>query len=131
MEISEGPIASQRYGDCKESVCDSGWKWLEIDDVGDYFNDANPCTIDFCQVDGSINMILPDGSPCPGVGNGYCYQGECVQCIDTMPQTECSIAGYACDSLVCVPFPQCMNICGGQCAPYGDGYKRTNNIFSH
>jgi hypothetical protein len=127
VEIAEGPIASQRYGDCRESICVASGHFLEIDDVGDYFNDSNPCTIDFCQVDGSINMMLPDGSPCPGVGSGYCYQGECVQCIDTMPQTECTIAGYACYSLVCVPFPQCMNICGGQCAPCGDGYPCAMN----
>lgn len=118
VEITEGAIASQRYGDCKESVCDSGGKWLEIDDVGDYFNDVNPCTIDFCQVDGSVNMMLPDGSPCPGLGDGYCYQGQCVECIDGLPGAMCKVAGMACDVTVCEPFALCSAlVCGGQCAP--------------
>lgn len=123
VEITEGPIASQRYGDCIQSICDSGGKVLDVDDSDDYFNDSSPCTIDFCQNGVSINLGLPDGSACPDIGDGYCYQGQCVECIALLPGAMCKAPGMACDETTCEPFALCGGgVCGGQCAPCAAGY---------
>lgn len=117
VEITEGPIASQRYGDCRQGYCDGAGHFLQIDDSEDYFNDWNPCTIDFCQ-NGPVNMLLPDGSPCPGVGNGYCYKGQCVECVASNLGASCNAPGYTCSIIWCVDFAACQGgQCGGPCAP--------------
>ena len=127
LEIKEGPIASQKYGDCKLTRCNHLGELETIDDADDFYNDANQCTIDFCK-GGSPNGVIatnfayPDGVQCPESGDGYCFQGKCVECVAVLSQATCKGVNDYCDGTSCVPFtPQCMGGCGGICAPCNAG----------
>lgn len=126
LDIWEGPTTSQRYGDCKQVVCDVYGNKLEVVDVGDVYNDGNQCTYDACEGDVPKNEALPDGLNCPEGIEGYCYQGQCVECIAVIPYAQCA-SGLSCDaSFYCVPFPACTMLgCGGLCAPCAVGYGCT------
>lgn len=88
LQITPGPIAAQKYGDCQQVVCDNDGRRMEMNDDSDFYNDGNQCTIDYCQ-SGETHFVLPDGSQCPEAGEGFCYQGQCVECIATLPQYGC------------------------------------------
>jgi len=118
LDIKPGPVESQKYGDCKEWVCDVQGNLIELINGGDIFNDGNQCTLDYCDNDQPKSEVFPDGWGCPEAGEGYCYQGKCVECVDIIPQANCKGAGMVCDQLFCEPFgPDCMAQCGGNCAP--------------
>lgn len=122
LEIKPGPIASQKYGDCKQVICLDSGELMEVGDDTDFFNDANQCTIDFC-LDGAAHYQLPDGSQCPESGDGYCYKGKCEECVEILSQATCKVPGEVCDQTICEPFtPQCMGGCGGICAPCAAGF---------
>lgn len=126
-QIKPGPIPSQKYGDCKQAVCDGAGNLIEIGDDTDYYNDGNQCTVDFCK-SGAAHFVMPDGVQCPETDEGFCYNGECVECIDTLPQATCKGAGMVCDSLFwCVPAIDCMGKCGGDCAPCAIGQVCVEN----
>lgn len=123
IDIHPGPIASQRYGDCKRRECTMSGALIELDDVGDFYDDANGCTQDMCMEGAPVNAPLANGITCPALGAGYCHDGSCVQCIASMPAAASCGAGLVCDSKFwCVPTGQCSGICGGICAPCGIGY---------
>lgn len=118
LDIWEGPIPSQRYGDCKQSICDVYGKRLDVIDVGDFYNDGNECTHDYCFADAPVNDVFPDGLNCPEAGVGYCFQGQCVACIDLLPYASCGVPGYVCDEVWCENFALCQGgQCGAPCAP--------------
>lgn len=123
MLIKVGPIDSQKWGDCRRRECDATGEVIEIGDDADYYDDVNPCTIDFCQGE-SVNFKLENGTPCSqsGIGDGYCYDKRCVECIGSMLGAGCTANGMTCDFFSCVPFAQCSGgSCGGACAPCGAG----------
>jgi hypothetical protein len=121
LDIKVGPLSQQRYGDCKIRHCDVSGALIEEDDSSDYFDDNLPCTIDFCKDDVAENLAVADGTLCSVAGEGYCYQGKCVECIDAVPGASCS-GGNACDGFWCEPFAPCNGgACGGVCAPCGSG----------
>lgn len=122
LEIKEGPIASQKYGDCKITRCTKHGELESIDDDTDFYNDGNQCTIDFC-LDGAAHFELSDGTQCPEAGDGYCYQGKCVECIAILLQATCNNPQEQCDGTICEPFTaQCSSACGGVCAPCKSGF---------
>lgn len=114
--ITHGPIASQLRADCSRWDCDLTGKLVKLDDPGDVYDDGNVCTEDIC-VDGVwTNKLRPDGSYCTQAGSGYCYQGQCVECIPWMPFTHCT--GMDCDEFYCVSQSCVINkTCGQDCAP--------------
>lgn len=127
LDINSGPIESQKYGDCRQAVCDDTGNVIELWDALDVYNDGNQCTIDYCTL-GEQGDLLPtlhtiaDGMPCPEAGEGYCYQGKCVECVDIIPQANCKNPGQVCDQIYCEDFtPQCAGTCGGNCAPCAAG----------
>lgn len=120
-QVKVGLIPSQKYGDCKQLVCDKGGNLIEMGDDTDFYNDANQCTIDFCKA-GATHFTLPDGVPCPETGDGYCFQGACVECVSDMIQAKCSGPGTMCDAYWCVSLVDCIGKCGGNCAPCAFGY---------
>jgi hypothetical protein len=71
---------------------------------------------------------LSDGSPCSSdSGPGYCYQGQCVECVAALPGAACP-SGEVCDGRWCEPSAQCSGgACGGACAPCGPGLSCTNH----
>jgi hypothetical protein len=69
LEIKQGPIASQKYGDCKRRECDPNGMVIELDDPLDYYDDGRICTTDYCK-DGPVTMALADGTACPGEWRG-------------------------------------------------------------
>lgn len=123
LEIKEGPIASQKYGDCKVTRCNPLGQLEIIDDAEDFFNDGNQCTIDFCKGDSlngviATNFAYPDGVQCPESGDGYCFQGQCVACVAWLPQATCNNPLKVCDQIYCEQMGlQCAGNCGGSCAP--------------
>lgn len=123
LTIEIGPLESQKWGDCFRGECNEKGELVEIGDDLDYYDDANGCTIDFCQGGKSINLPLPDASPCSQPkGQGYCYQTQCVECIQSMAGASCDGNGIVCTKFWCEPFAQCSNSdCGGECAPCGAG----------
>jgi hypothetical protein len=127
LDIWPGPIPWQYYGDCMRSECDATGVVIEVEDSSDYFNDGNQCTFDYCQ-GGSHNMEVADGVACPEADEGYCYKGECVECISWMPQANVCGLNLDCDFFWCVPTPQCANDCGGLCAPCGAGSGCFSNM---
>ena len=118
-------IASQRAGDCKEKWCDGEGNLVEYIEASDFYKDGLPCTSNFCEAGNPVTTLVPDGEPCPEVGEGVCYGGECVECIQGF--TDCSGASL-CDNTWCVALP-CTNNqfdpavgetgfnCGGPCSP--------------
>lgn len=119
-------LLPQRYGDCKSLSCHSSGAIIELDDSSDYFDDARPCTVDFCK-DGPVNLPLSDGSPCSDPAPGYCYQGQCVQCVDIMTSAACPM-GEVCDDFWCeLPGPCSGGACGGPCAPCDAGLSCANH----
>lgn len=120
--IEEGPLSSQLYGDCKRRECDKGGNVVEIEDTSDFYHDGNECTIDYCDGSQPINSLIPNAVPCPLSGEGYCYEGACVQCVDSIPAASCQEAGLVCDGFYCESFALCnAGACGGVCAPCGTG----------
>jgi len=121
MEMHSGPLASQRYGDCKIRRCDGG-TLIEDYDPNDIYDDVNDCTFDMCIDGASVNTPLANGITCPVLGTGYCYEASCVECIASMPAAASCGAGLQCDGFWCEPFPQCSGECGGLCAPCATGH---------
>jgi len=122
LVIDEGPAASQLYGDCKRRECNAGGNIVEVEDTSDIFNDGNECTIDYCDGSNQVNDLIPDAVPCPQSGEGYCYNGACVQCVQSIPAASCQGAGLVCDNFYCESFALCNGGgCGGSCAPCGAG----------
>lgn len=120
FDVQVGPALSQRYGDCKRRDCDWLGAVLEIEDPSDYYNDGLQCTYDFCDGGKRVNLRLSDGFPCPEAGEGYCYQGACVECINN--DADMCASGLDCYSIWCVPSPGCAGVCGGLCVPCAVGY---------
>jgi len=132
-------IASQRAGDCKEKWCDGQGNLVEYTEASDVYQDGLPCTHNTCLAGNPVNMIVSNGDTCPMVGEGVCYQGECVQCIN---DADCN-AGLMCDGARCVPV-HCTNNqldpaagetgvnCGGPCKPcfMGNGCKVGSDCLS-
>lgn len=121
LDIFIGPIASQLYGDCKQVVCDVYGNKLEVMDVGDFYNDGNQCTLDYCFAGMPANDLLPNGIVCPEAQQGYCFEGACVDCVSSIPNAICGL-GLQCTDVSCEPFGQCMGACGGICAPCANAY---------
>lgn len=120
LEILVGPIASQKYGDCKRRECTELGNLKEVTEANDTYNDMNDCTDDFCTDEGPVNSQEEDGTPC-AKNSGYCYQGGCVECIGISKANTCD-DGLVCDHFWCEPLALCMNgECGGDCAPCGIG----------
>ena len=122
LVVDEGPLPSQLYGDCKRRECDQGGNVVEVEDTSDFYNDGNECTLDYCDGSERINSLIPDAVPCPQSGEGYCYKGACVQCVDVIPAAPCKQAGLVCEGFYCESFALCNGgDCGGPCAPCGTG----------
>jgi hypothetical protein len=132
LELRE-KTPSQFYGDCKVVQCDLSGNAVTTEDPGDYYNDGKQCTIDFCQNGESVNMELPDGTPCPEAGEGYCHKGECVECVDPLGINDCKDPGLYCDYMWCVPISCDPNKCGGLCAPCmaGSGCSMDTDCLSN
>jgi hypothetical protein len=129
VAITPGPIASQKVGDCKRSVCNLSGFVVDEEDLGDYWDDGEQCTFDVC-IDGqalsmTIASVVGPGSTivCPDTGEGYCSDSQCVQCIDNL---DCSPI-ETCVNARCIP-NTCANgmqdqgmesdvDCGGKCLP--------------
>ena len=133
VEITPGPIASQKAGDCRRALCDLAGVVVEEEDLSDYYDDGAECTFDLC-IDSqaqsvTIASIVGPGSVivCPDTGEGYCSQSECVQCLkhsDCKPNDICVLER-------CMP-TTCANgmfdgpaesdvDCGGVCLPCPSG----------
>jgi hypothetical protein len=121
VEIVPGPLASQRAGDCKISVCTAEGLVVEEEDRSDFYDDGLECTFDYCE-DGNVTNAVMFGVTCPETGEGYCLAGVCVQCIT---HTHCSPTKYCIQNL-CVPKTCADNDpnpgetdidCGGDCMP--------------
>lgn len=119
--IIPGPLASQRAGDCKRTVCSFFGTIVEEEDPSDVYDDGAECTFDVCS-EGAPTSLMILKVTCPVKGEGYCSAGECVQCTehdDCMPDKNCDSHGN------CVP-QTCSNrmkdgtesdvACGGLCA---------------
>ena len=132
-----GKLSSQTRGDCISAYCNGIGQLLRLLDGEDSYNDGRQCTMDYCLAGDMdkvivVNAPLPDGSFCPETGVGFCYEGDCVDCIDVMPFPNDCGAGNACDDVFCVP-AHCVNNatdanlgetdqdCGGLCRQCSTG----------
>lgn len=137
-------LVSQVRGDCHQLWCDGMGDVLVIEDGGDVYNDGKPCTMDVCEDGLPVNNPFPNGgTPCPDIGSGVCFEGECVECYGTSPLNHCG-GGLACTNVNCVPM-ECelgqpngvkdgMETgvdCGGPCAPcwVGQGCKSNDHCI--
>jgi hypothetical protein len=98
-------IASQRAGDCKERWCDGQGNLVEFTEASDVYNDGTDCIANSCEAGKPVNTPLLFGELCPVTGEGVCFEGECVECL----QGYLNCAGDPlCDYTQCVP-PHCVN----------------------
>lgn len=121
VEITPGPIASQRAGDCTMAICTFDGNVVEEYDPSDYYDDGAECTFDMC-IDGAPGAVELLRMVCPDTGEGFCSEGQCVQCIE---KDDCD-SNEDCDFNRCVP-ETCANNqvdgdetdedCGGSCFP--------------
>ena len=130
MDIHSGPLSSQVRGDCQRVDCSVTGEAVIVEDPGDYYDDGEKCTSDYCGAQGPLNEALADGTPCPVVSSGVCHDGTCKDCWAVGWQEECGPV-LACDGKYCVP-GHCVNFifnpglgetaldCGGPCAPCPD-----------
>jgi hypothetical protein len=127
VAIKAGPIASQKMGDCRQSQCTVEGKVIEIEDPSDYYDDGRECTFDVCM-DGLVQALDAVPIVCPDTGEGFCFEGACVQCLD---HSDCN-ANELCNpnSWRCEPFTCIDNAvnggesdedCGGDCVPCNAG----------
>ena len=117
LVITPGPADSQKRGDCKTTYCDTAGNAKEANDGSDFYNDGKPCTMDFCDNGLPRNEAQPNGVACPEVGDGVCYEGDCVECYGTAPVNYCP-KGLDCDGVYCVSMLCVQNqTCGDQCRP--------------
>jgi hypothetical protein len=126
IAITPGPIASQRAGDCKRSVCTFEGIIVEEEDASDYYDDGRECTFDMC-VDGAYESLHLQPVTCPEKGEGVCSEGGCVQCIN---DSFCNNLNEACVWGRCIP-NTCANgkidpnetdvDCGGACTACASG----------
>jgi hypothetical protein len=120
LTIEVGPLKAQLYGDCFHYQCNVQGEVLKTLNAADFYNDGNECTFDYCKGIQSVNQVVLDGTSCLS-DSGYCYEGECVECVDIMPEASCG-EGLACDGFWCESFADCNGgACGGICAPCGTG----------
>jgi len=121
-------ISSQLRGDCVSTYCDGQGATILLPDGEDSYNDGKECSFDTCNNLSAQNILLPNGSPCPELGVGVCFNGNCVECLDGIGEV-CG-NGFACDAFYCVPVlcTQSENgmldspletgvDCGGSCQP--------------
>ena len=118
-------LGSQIAGDCKDMWCNGDGNLIVIAEASDTYNDGAQCTMDLCQAGQAKNTPHVNADVCPQTGEGVCYNGACVACIDNV--TLCG-GGLVCDGVRCVPMA-CTNDqwdpgvgetaknCGGPCAP--------------
>jgi hypothetical protein len=133
VAFKPGPIASQKAGDCKQSVCDYSGKVVEEEDASDYYDDGAECTFDMC-VDGSAQAIEVIPIVCPDTGEGYCSEGMCVQCLehsDCNADELCNPNSWRCEPFTCinnmVDPGESDEDCGGECVPCDSGKNCTGN----
>jgi hypothetical protein len=121
-------IASQRAGDCQHVYCDATGSLVVVPDGGDVYNDGEECTLDFCDSGMAINTPYLDNSPCPENGGGFCYAGECVECIAWINGANDCGNSQACDYVDCVSIA-CVanNECGETCSPCPPGFACDSN----
>lgn len=131
VAYDEGPIASQKYGDCKITVCTSQGELAAEEDASDVYDDGNHCTLDHCVNGAPVNDALATGSSCE---TGVCgmspfsQQIECLEC-DPGDSTSCLLT-QICVKGHCAP-PHCLDNqqdsgetglnCGGECPPCASG----------
>lgn len=118
--ITEGPIDSQRAGDCKRSVCNEQGLVVEEKDLSDYYDDGAECTFDYCDDALATNAVMV-AITCPESGEGFCSGGACVECVTDL---QCELT-EDCSGGHCLP-KNCINDvtdgtesdedCGGKCA---------------
>jgi hypothetical protein len=123
IDIRQGPIPSQLYGDCQQVICDWDGNVVSQSDSSDAYDDGRECTIDLCEGGKPENIFLHEGTPCPASEKGVCYEGECVQCTWSMDNL-CGGSGMVCTYIWCTPLQQCAEMfCGGPCAPCSSGHS--------
>src|SRR6185503_11781648 len=86
--LSDMPIPSQLYGDCKVVKCDKMGVVVTENDDTDLYDDGNACTVDQCAAGTPTNEVQ-QGVMCGGVGAmGVCdMNASCVQCVSN---TDCA-----------------------------------------
>jgi hypothetical protein len=111
LEYTAGDAPSQKYGDCKKTVCDaSGVATTEPDDT-DVYDDGNPCTEEKCTSGAPTRMDLPGGSPCMiGGSSGFCTQSPDPYNSALVVCSECDPNGFN----TCVGSATCVK---GKCVP--------------
>jgi hypothetical protein len=125
--LSIGPASSQLRGNCSRMACDETGNVQTVEDLDDFYDDGNPCTLDTCTALGNTHEELPNGAPCVGV-NGICSDGSCKECRDN---PDCGDPSLFCDDMyACVP-STCVDSmqsdgetdlnCGGSCSPCEHG----------
>jgi hypothetical protein len=82
LEITPGPLTSQRAGDCKRSICTFDGNVIEEYDPSDFYDDGAECTFDMC-IDGAPETVILLKQVCPETGEGICSEGVCVECISS------------------------------------------------
>ena len=113
--FTPGPTESQKRGDCKTVYCDTAGNATEKEDLGDYYNDGEQCTLDVCAPEGPQNVPYPDGLTCPEAGFGVCHDGSCVECVF---DSDCPVVTDLCVTQHCVAASCDQNQqCGGSCTP--------------
>ena len=120
LTVNVGPIASQVHGDCKQLLCDAEGNVVALNDPSDWYEDGRECTYNYCQDGEPKSDPIPSGSVCPVAGMGYCFEGECVECIQGLPGAEdCKDPSFTCDDRWCEPTNLCSDpqACGGLCQP--------------
>jgi hypothetical protein len=101
-------IPNQYPGDCKVLRCSPEGDVEEITNFSDEPDDGNPCTIDQCDGDQPVNVMMPDEAACPGVDLGVCVKGKCKPCWEPGAAPTYCPGGMVCNGDTCVPI-SCVN----------------------
>jgi hypothetical protein len=127
---SNTDVKPEAQGDCTSYFCNEG-QVTPMSNSNDPYDDGNPCTNDTCNGTSPVHEPVTDSQiGCqflgPAGGDGFCSNGQCVKCSDTVP---CQNAG-PCFEGQCF-METCKNgvkdqgevgtDCGGSCFPCPPG----------
>ncbi|MBK8252884.1 MAG: hypothetical protein IPK82_09470 [Polyangiaceae bacterium] len=117
-------VDSSKNGDCKQTVCDSAGKTMDVADPADV-PEGSECSIGVCSGTFPSTEAVPNGESCGAVNLGQCCKGSCCAQGLCAAQDGCCVdqIAYVCGGSCCTVGKAC---CAGKCCAFGQHCNQGN-----